>query len=243
MTSGLAVRLAVAVKAGDEIAVTGYRNKDATGKTSGFKAKFEKGESTVASQTGLEFNNINAAVAESDEYGEPNTCTFTVPADADGSLTMTMTRSHTSTNLFITKLVITGKEREEGGEEPVVEYPILYTWDFTDMMGFSSSDIAAENTNYPETTNKYERKVVHYERRPWNRQIWGFCVPQYPETNGSITENDIIQLYNDRLFNVSSEYTPFSTNNEDLLRLWQNESIIPQPTRLSIQAITEILEY
>lgn len=42
-------------------------------------------------------------------------------------------------------------------------YP--YTWDFTDMMGFSSSDIAAENTNYPETTNKYERKG-------WDISLW-----------------------------------------------------------------------
>ena len=42
-------------------------------------------------------------------------------------------------------------------------YP--YTWDFTDMMGFSSSDIAAENTNYPETTNKYERKG-------WDISFW-----------------------------------------------------------------------
>ena len=45
-----------------------------------------------------------------------------------------------------------------------VAYP--NTWDFTDMQTFSGTDIAAENTKYPETTNKYERKG-------WDISLWG----------------------------------------------------------------------
>ena len=105
--------------AGDKIYVTAYRNKNATGKTSGFKAKFEKGSTTVGSSTGTEFVNTNSAVSTSDEYSAtPNTCTFIVPDDADGSTTMTMTRSHQGTNLFISKLEITSTVTEE--PEPTV---------------------------------------------------------------------------------------------------------------------------
>ncbi|MBO6187340.1 MAG: hypothetical protein J6O23_02410 [Prevotella sp.] len=105
--------------AGDKIYVTAYRNKNETGKTSGFKAKFEKGSTTVGSSTGTEFVNTNSAVSTSDEYSAtPNTCTFIVPDDADGSTTMTMTRSHQGTNLFISKLEITSTVTEE--PEPTV---------------------------------------------------------------------------------------------------------------------------
>ncbi len=93
--------------------------------------------------------------------------------------------------------------------------------------------------NSGQGANKYERKVVHYERRPWNRQIWGFCVPAYPNTN----DNDLQDFYNNRVFNVSTEYVPFQTNDEDLRTLWQNEEIIPQHIRQSIQTRTEALEH
>ena len=101
------ITLANALKAGDLIKVTAFRNKDAANKQSGFKAKFEKGSATIASSTGLEFVNLNEAVSGTDEYGtEPNTCYFSVPASAAGSKTITMTRSHTATNLSITKIEI-----------------------------------------------------------------------------------------------------------------------------------------
>lgn len=96
-----------ALQVGDIIKVTACRNKDAADKTSGFKAKFDKGSSTIASSTGKEFVNINTAVSGTAEYGtEPNTCSFDVPADAAGSTVITMTRSHTSTNLFVSKIEI-----------------------------------------------------------------------------------------------------------------------------------------
>ena len=101
---------------GDVIKVTAYRNKNAADKTSGFKAKFDKG-GEVASTTGLEFVNIDASdasAADSNRGTEPNTCTFLVPAQAQGSKVITITRSHTGTNLFITALAITKGEIATG---------------------------------------------------------------------------------------------------------------------------------
>lgn len=136
-TNTVTITLDKALSAGDKISVTAYRNKNAVDKTSGFKAKFEKGESTVASSTGLEFVNIDASDASAEDSNrgtEPNTCTFEVPTDAAGSKTITMTRSHQGTNLFITKIVITTPASgDEGGSgEGEVSFPITATWSFTD---------------------------------------------------------------------------------------------------------------
>lgn len=138
-TNTVTITLDKALSAGDKISVTAYRNKNAVDKTSGFKAKFEKGESTVANSTGLEFVNIDASDASAEDSNrgtEPNTCTFEVPTDAAGSKTITMTRSHQGTNLFITKIVITtpasGDEGGSGSGEGEVSFPITATWSFTD---------------------------------------------------------------------------------------------------------------
>lgn len=139
-TNTVTITLDKALSAGDKISVTAYRNKNAVDKTSGFKAKFEKGESTVAkTSTGLEFVNIDASDASAEDSNrgtEPNTCTFEVPTDAAGSKTITMTRSHQGTNLFITKIVITtpasGDEGGSGSGEGEVSFPITATWSFTD---------------------------------------------------------------------------------------------------------------
>lgn len=99
------------LSAGDQIAITAYRNKDAEGKKSGALLKFEKGETTATTDTdgtGLQFININSAVEGTSEYGTaPNTVIVEVPADAAGSKTITMCRAQTATNLFITKIEIT----------------------------------------------------------------------------------------------------------------------------------------
>ena len=103
------ITLDKALKTGDKIIVTAYRNKNDKNKQAGFKAKFEIGSSTVSSSTGLEYVNIDtsdASAEDSNRGTEPNTCTFVVPASAMGSKTITMTRSHTATNLFITKIEI-----------------------------------------------------------------------------------------------------------------------------------------
>ena len=108
-TKGVVVELTNPLRAGDVIRVTAYRNKNASNPVSGFKAKFNIGSSTVSSSTGLEFCNIDTSDSSADDTNRgtvPNTCTFNVPADAAGSTVMTMTRSHTATNLYITKLEI-----------------------------------------------------------------------------------------------------------------------------------------
>ena len=109
-TFTVSLNLNTELTAGDKIAITAYRNKDAEGKKSGAKLMFDKGSTEIATDTdgGLEFVNINKAVAGTAEYGTtPNTVTLEVPADATGAKVITMCRAQTSTNLFITKIVIT----------------------------------------------------------------------------------------------------------------------------------------
>ena len=122
-TDVVTITLDKALKAGDKISVTAYRNKNAADKTSGFLAKFDKG-GQVASSTGLEFVNLDtsdASAEDSNRGTEPNTCEFEVPTAAEGSTVITMTRSHTSTNLFITKLVISSSA--SGGDDPQPDQP------------------------------------------------------------------------------------------------------------------------
>ena len=102
------VTLDAALATGDKIKVTGFRSKNVIDPQSGFKAKFDKG-GEVASSTGLDYVNINnedKGSTDSNHGTAPNTCTFTVPAAANGSTTITMTRSHTNTNFWITKIEI-----------------------------------------------------------------------------------------------------------------------------------------
>ena len=111
------------LQAGDEIAITAMRNKNAADKQTGALVKFEKGSTNVSTVdasglNGCEFVNINDTVNDKNTGTEPNTITLTVPEDAAGSKTLTLTRAVTGTNLFITKIVITGsRESEVGGEE------------------------------------------------------------------------------------------------------------------------------
>ena len=106
-TNVVKITLNTALAKGDVIKVTACRNKDVEKKAGGFKAKFDKGEATVASSTGTEFVNINAAVSSYSEYSAtPNTCSFNVPDAAEGSEVITMTRSHTGTNCWVTKIEI-----------------------------------------------------------------------------------------------------------------------------------------
>lgn len=107
----------VSLKAGDQIAITAFRNKNTAGSKSGAKLKFgDDSENTLTIGDGLAFNNINTAEAVASEFGEPNTITAEIPEAADGATTITLTRSSTNTNLFITKIEITRPEVED--EEP-----------------------------------------------------------------------------------------------------------------------------
>ena len=105
--SSVTITLNEALKAGDVIAITAFRNKNVADKGSGAKLSFsEDDKTTITIGDGLAFNNINTAEAVAEEYGEPNTIEGIVPEAADGVTSFKMTRSTTSTNLFITKIEI-----------------------------------------------------------------------------------------------------------------------------------------
>lgn len=148
-TNTVTITLDKALSAGDKIAITAYRNKNASDKPSGVKMKFEKGETTVGCETGYEYVNIDTSDASANDPNrgtDPNTITFTVPTVAEGSKTITLTRSHQSTNLFITKLVVT--TTSEGGDEP------------EDPTGFTFRDFNTEL--YPLTQNDEEGATVTF---------------------------------------------------------------------------------
>lgn len=147
-TNTVTLTLENELKAGDEIAITAYRNKNVANKQSGALLKFDKGGTATTATTGLEFVNIDSSDASAEDSNrgtEPNTITLTVPEDADGSTVITMTRAKTQTNLFITELVIIRPTSDEPSDEPeVVNYDNLTaTWDFeNDCAGLNTSSAA-----------------------------------------------------------------------------------------------------
>jgi hypothetical protein len=127
------------LKAGDSIAITAFRNKNAADKQTGALLKFDKGGTATTASTGLEFVNIDtsdASAADQNRGTEPNTITLIVPNAADGSTEITMTRAITGTNLFITKIQIIRPASEEPGEDPedpaALAQDITAVWDFAD---------------------------------------------------------------------------------------------------------------
>ena len=93
----ITIALDHALKAGDQISITAYRTKD---NNSGAKLKF--GDNTTYTTVGDKTGFVNISNGD-----KPNTLTVEAPALAEGCKTITLTRSSTSTNLFITKIVIT----------------------------------------------------------------------------------------------------------------------------------------
>ncbi len=109
-TDYITIELDKALSAGDIVCITAYRNKNAENKQSGVKMKTNDGEIVLSSVSGLEFVNIDQSdgSAGDDNRGtKPNACVFFVPENAAGSKCVMLTRSHTQTNLFITKISIT----------------------------------------------------------------------------------------------------------------------------------------
>lgn len=139
------------LKAGDKIAITGYRNKNAADKQTGALLKFDKGGTATTATTGLEFVNIDtsdASAADQNRGTEPNTVELTVPEAANGSTVITMTRAITGTNLFITKIVITGERGGSVEPEPEPEpepqpglEDITAIWDFQNLTPASMADV------------------------------------------------------------------------------------------------------
>ena len=86
---------------GEEIQVTAFTNKNDVTKLSTPYFKFENG--TILFDDSKTYTDLGVV-----GNTEPATNTYEVPADAIGSKWFKMSRSKTSTNLFITKLVILG---------------------------------------------------------------------------------------------------------------------------------------
>ena len=159
-TNFITITLDNALKAGDKINITAYRNKNAADKKSGALIKFEKGSEQVRTDTsdkpGLEFVNIDtseASAADQNRGTEPNTIQLTVPESAAGSTTLSLTRAQTGTNLFITKLVI----ETEDGDEPV-EQDITATWDYANA-NVMTETMALSGTTEPGEVNSIEKTL------------------------------------------------------------------------------------
>ncbi len=169
--------------AGDQVAITAFRNKNEAGKASGAKLRFnDEAKTTLNIGDGLAFNNINTAEAVATEYGEPNTITAVVPEAADGATTIELTRSSTNTNLFITKIEIThepvytlvGSFRY--GEEEVASF-FGTTWDIEAAANeLAKQDdgtytISYTDVEFPAATGAIFYKVV--KDHSWDVN-WGF---------------------------------------------------------------------
>ncbi|MCQ2255270.1 MAG: DUF5013 domain-containing protein [Bacteroidaceae bacterium] len=93
-----------ALKAGDVIAMTAYRNKDAMGKKASAALVFSNGASAVIGAD-PEFPNLNAA--GENPTGAPETIELVVTEEMAGAASINLSRQDVSTNLFITSLIIT----------------------------------------------------------------------------------------------------------------------------------------
>lgn len=102
------VTFASPLAVGDVISITAYRNKNAESGASAL-LKFDNGAAdvVVGGSDGMGFVNLNAD-GDTPDATAPNTLTYTVTAAEAGAASMNMTRSKASTNLFITKLVVSG---------------------------------------------------------------------------------------------------------------------------------------
>ncbi len=98
-TDNVTITLDEALQAGDQIAITAYRNKD-TDANGTLYMLFDNG-AEIDEGTDVVWNNIHPDFAQ-----QPNTRTYTINAEA-GSKTIKIARSAASTNVFITKIEIT----------------------------------------------------------------------------------------------------------------------------------------
>ena len=101
------------VEPNDQISVTAYTNKGDDTKISTPYFLFSNG-------TELLDDNKTYIDLGYDSNTEPSTQTYTVPEAAAGSTSFKITRSATSTNLFITKLVVT-----RGGTTGITDKTII----------------------------------------------------------------------------------------------------------------------
>ena len=139
-----------ALQAGDIISITAYINKDASGKEASLYFKFENGEGVDDPYILGDADNIHDVVK-----GTINTHTFTVPASADGSKFFQMSRNKSSTNIFITKLVI---NKGEGG--PVVSIA-MPTFEVDGVAYESGATVEGLKTGHHVTVKAEEGRYIY----------------------------------------------------------------------------------
>ena len=127
-TENVTITLDEALAEGDEIAITGYRNKD-TDANGTLYMLFENGAVIDEGEDEIVWNNL--ALDQ-----QPNTRTFTVGAEA-GSKTIKIARSKASTNVFITEIKIT---RGGSAEQPLN----IRVWDFTKWSDATVANLKAD---------------------------------------------------------------------------------------------------
>jgi len=105
----MVITLDEALKEGDKISMTGFRNKNADGKKATVYMLFENGTEFAGVEGGMFWTNICADDNNPDydnDGAEPSTYTWTVPAAEAGAKTITLTRNDAGTNLFFTEIKI-----------------------------------------------------------------------------------------------------------------------------------------
>ncbi len=91
----------------DVIEITGYRTKNADGKNASIYFLFENGTEWKDEKAFVNICTDEAGTDYDNDGSTPNTNTWTITDAEAGSKTITMTRNQASTNIFITKFVIT----------------------------------------------------------------------------------------------------------------------------------------
>lgn len=96
-----------ALEVGDVIEITAYRNKNADGKNASIMFYFENGAEWADTKSFVNILSDDENADWDNDGSTPNTNTWEITAAEAGSKTIKMTRNSASTNLFITKFVIT----------------------------------------------------------------------------------------------------------------------------------------
>jgi len=112
-----------ALKEGDKITMTGFRNKNAEGKNASVYMLLENGTEFAGVEGGSHWTNIYADDTNADYDGDgsnPSSYTWTVPAAEAGTKVIKMTRNDGGTNLFITNIVVETEAAAEAAEYATV---------------------------------------------------------------------------------------------------------------------------
>ncbi len=96
-----------ALEVGDVIEITAYRNKNADGKSASIMFYFENGAEWADTKSFVNILSDDENADWDNDGSTPNTNTWEITAAEAGSKTIKLTRNSASTNLFITKFVIT----------------------------------------------------------------------------------------------------------------------------------------